>query len=92
MLQQSRSEAVERTMVIRPHDLIEISDLSLLKWNEGNDWVGPSLERTPFVVVRRTERSNQDYIPFGIRGYKHNQREAAFFIKMVLKTSFLLIG
>jgi phosphoribosyl-dephospho-CoA transferase len=65
-------------MEIRPHDLIEISDLSLLKWNERNDWAGPSLERTPFVVVRRAERPNQNDIPVGIRGDNRNQREAAF--------------
>jgi len=65
-------------MEIRPHDLIEISDLSLLKWNEGKVWAAPSLERTPFVVVRRAERPNQDYIPVGIRGDNRNQREAGF--------------
>jgi len=65
-------------MEIRPHDLIEISDLSLLKRNEDNDWSGTSLERTPFVVVRRADRSNQEFIPVGIRGEHRNQREAAF--------------
>ena len=65
-------------MVIRPHDLIEISDVSLLKWNERKVWADPSLERTPFVVVRRAERPNQDYIPVGIRGDNRNQREAGF--------------
>jgi phosphoribosyl-dephospho-CoA transferase len=65
-------------MEIRPHDLIEISDVSLLKWNERKVWADPSLERTPFVVVRRAERPNQDYIPVGIRGDNRNQREAGF--------------
>jgi phosphoribosyl-dephospho-CoA transferase len=75
-------------MVIRPHDLIEISDLSLLKWNEGKDWAGLSLERTPFVVVRRTERPNHDYIPVGIRGYNRNQREAGFLHQNGIKNIF----
>ncbi len=79
-------------MEIRPHDLIEISDLSLLKWNEGNEWAGPSLERTPFVVVRRAERPNQDYLLLEFGEIIAISVKLDTFIKMVLKTSLLLIG
>jgi phosphoribosyl-dephospho-CoA transferase len=64
-------------MEIQPHDLIKISDLSQLKLNEEKEWVAASLRQTPFVVVRRSERTNPDYIPVGIRGVERNQRETA---------------
>ncbi|MEC0182534.1 malonate decarboxylase holo-ACP synthase [Paenibacillus peoriae] len=65
-------------MVIRPHDLIEISNLECLSLNEDKEWVTASLRRTPFVVVRRAEPSADGYIPVGVRGQERNQREAAF--------------
>lgn len=63
-------------MVIQPHDLIKVSDLSQLQWKEDNEWVTASLRRAPFVVVRRAEQTS-DYIPVGIRGEQRNQRQAA---------------
>jgi len=63
-------------MVIQPHDLIKVSDLSLLEWKEDNEWVTASLRSAPFVVVRRAEQTN-DFIPVGIRGEQRNQRQAA---------------
>ena len=63
-------------MVIPPHDLIKVSDLSQLQWNGDNEWVTASLRRTPFVVVRRAEQTS-DFIPVGIRGEQRNQRQAA---------------
>lgn len=63
-------------MVIQPHDLIKVSDLSLLEWKEDNEWVIASLRHAPFVVVRRAEQTS-DFIPVGIRGEQRNQRQAA---------------
>ncbi len=63
-------------MVISPHDLIKVSDLSQLQWNGDNEWVTASIRRTPFVVVRRAEQTG-DFIPVGIRGEQRNQRQAA---------------
>ncbi|MDK8641663.1 malonate decarboxylase holo-ACP synthase [Niallia taxi] len=63
-------------MVIQPHDLLKVSDLSLLEWKEDNEWVTASLRSAPFVVVRRAEQTN-DFIPVGIRGEQRNQRQAA---------------
>lgn len=63
-------------MVIQPHDLLKVSDLSLLQWKEDNEWVTASLRSAPFVVVRRAEQTN-DFIPVGIRGEQRNQRQAA---------------
>ncbi|WP_019913756.1 malonate decarboxylase holo-ACP synthase [Paenibacillus sp. HW567] len=65
-------------MVIRPHDLIEVSDLSYLVMDEEREWVTTSLLRTPFVVVRRAERYQDGSVPVGIRGAQRNQREPAF--------------
>ncbi|MEC4568523.1 malonate decarboxylase holo-ACP synthase [Paenibacillus sp. CMAA1739] len=64
-------------MVIRPHDLIEVSNLKYLSLNEDKEWVTASLRRTPFVVVRRAELLENGCIPVGIRGMERNQREAA---------------
>ena len=63
-------------MVISPHDLIKVSDLSQLQWNGDNEWATASIMRTPFVVVRRAEQTS-DFIPVGIRGEQRNQRQAA---------------
>ena len=63
-------------MVISPHDLIKVSDLSQLQWNGDNEWATASIRRTPFVVVRRAEQTS-DFIPVGIRGEQRNQRQAA---------------
>lgn len=63
-------------MVIQPHDLLKVSDLSQLEWKEDNEWVTASLRNAPFVVVRRAEQTN-DFIPVGIRGEQRNQRQAA---------------
>lgn len=63
-------------MVITPHDLIKVSDLSQLQWIDDNEWVTASIRHTPFVVVRRAEQTS-DFIPVGIRGEQRNQRQAA---------------
>lgn len=63
-------------MVIQPHDLLKVSDPSLLEWKEDNEWVTASLRSAPFVVVRRAEQTS-DFIPVGIRGEQRNQRQAA---------------
>lgn len=63
--------------MIRPHDLIEVSNLKYLSLNEDKEWVTASLRRTPFVVVRRAELLENGCIPVGIRGMERNQREAA---------------
>lgn len=73
-------------MVIQPHDLIEISELSQVDWDGEKEWVSASLRRTPFVVARRSERTNPDYIPVGIRGVERNQRQAAYLNRNGIQT------
>lgn len=64
-------------MVIRTHDLIEVTDLSCLSIEDDKEWTAASLQRTPFVVVRRAEILQNGFIPVGIRGPQRNQRAAA---------------
>lgn len=68
-------------MVIRPHDLIELSDMSALFFPEveGEEpgWVKDSLRHAPYVVVRRAPFSASGHIPVGIRGGERNQRLGA---------------
>ncbi|WP_339313749.1 malonate decarboxylase holo-ACP synthase [Paenibacillus sp. FSL M7-0896] len=65
-------------MVIRTHDLIEVSSLSCLRSEEVPMWAAASLKQTPFVVGRRAEPLQDGSIPVGIRGTERNQRHAAF--------------
>lgn len=69
-------------MVIRPHDLIELSDITALSFteveDEGLEWVKDSLRQAPFVVVRRAPFSGSGHIPVGIRGDQRSQRMGAY--------------
>ncbi|MBM7585382.1 phosphoribosyl-dephospho-CoA transferase [Bacillus pakistanensis] len=68
-------------MELAPHDLLEISDSSdLVIHSPMPDWVKTSLDRAPFVVVRRA-RAPKNQIAVGIRGKQRNQRFAAFLPK-----------
>ncbi|MHA6530132.1 malonate decarboxylase holo-ACP synthase [Paenibacillus sp. BAC0078] len=64
-------------MVIRTHDLIEVTDPACISTAEDKEWAAASIRRTPFVVVRRAEHPEDGSIPVGIRGAQRNQREAA---------------
>ncbi|MDV6378576.1 malonate decarboxylase holo-ACP synthase [Sporosarcina sp. GW1-11] len=65
-------------MEVNPHDLLEIACQSdLISFSPQPDWVGLSLDRAPFVVVRRA-RSAEGLISVGVRGEKRNERFAAF--------------
>ncbi|PIC63202.1 hypothetical protein CSV79_13075 [Sporosarcina sp. P13] len=65
-------------MEVNPHDLLEIACKSdLISYSPQPDWVGLSLDRAPFVVVRRA-RSAEGFISVGVRGEKRNERFAAF--------------
>lgn len=64
-------------MVIRPHDLIEVSRVEHIVIDEKDDWVAEALNVAPYVVVRRGEAGYNGQIPVGIRGKKRNQRQAA---------------
>lgn len=65
-------------MFMRIHDLLEIdaelflqADAALLPW------VGASVRKTPYVVVRRGPLSEQN-IPVGVRGAQRSERWAGF--------------
>jgi phosphoribosyl-dephospho-CoA transferase len=62
---------------IRTHDLLEIDAGRFLLVDPSTPgWVGETLRRTPFVVVRRGPVSAQE-IPVGVRGACRSERWAA---------------
>lgn len=65
-------------MELEPHDILHInSDRLIACCPSQPGWMSQSLTRAPFVVVRRAEwQSGQ--IPVGIRGFRRNERIAAF--------------
>jgi phosphoribosyl-dephospho-CoA transferase len=76
---------------MRIHDLLEID---VARFPQAlPDWVQESLQRAPFVVVRRGNLTD-DEIPVGIRGALRNERWATFcprrLIKRVLTPEALL--
>ena len=69
---------------MRAHDLLQISglaDLVYVGWDLPEKrcplWVEGSLERAPFVVVRRANLFD-GMIPVGVRGSSRQQRSAAY--------------
>jgi hypothetical protein len=69
---------------MRAHDLLQISglaDLVYVGWDLPEKrcplWVERSLERAPFVVVRRANLFD-GMIPVGVRGSSRQQRSAAY--------------
>ena len=53
------------------------------RWPEAEAWVAESLERAPWVVVRR-ERA-PDAVAIGVRGTKRSERFAAFISRMDIR-------
>jgi phosphoribosyl-dephospho-CoA transferase len=62
---------------MRPHDLLRLKDGAQLTPVIQPAWAIRSLQRAPFVVVRRATIDN-DLIPVGIRGETRDQRHATF--------------
>jgi phosphoribosyl-dephospho-CoA transferase len=61
-------------MEVTPHDLLRISDgRDLVYLTDAPDWVAVSLERAPYVVVRRI-LSSREMVPVGVRGPERHQR------------------
>lgn len=61
-----------------PHDLLELGSPGALVWAEPPPaWVGASLARAPFVVVRRAARRGA-LVPVGVRGERREERFAAW--------------
>ncbi len=58
---------------MRPHDLLRLTPHAELIADDLPDWVGPSLARAAFVVVRRAEIQG-DLIPIGVRGTTRSER------------------
>jgi phosphoribosyl-dephospho-CoA transferase len=64
-------------MEVRVHDLLRLRDpKDLVTDGSTPDWVWTSLERAPWVVVRRAI-CNGPLVPVGVRGFTRGQRFAA---------------
>jgi phosphoribosyl-dephospho-CoA transferase len=63
-------------MPARIHDLLEIDVARFLREQATPRWVTASLQRIPFVVVRRGVEMD-DAIPVGVRGARRSERWAA---------------
>jgi len=60
------------------HALLRLGDFHALQWEGGRpDWAQASLQRVPWVVVRRS-RHGPSVIPVGVRGALRHQRGAAW--------------
>jgi len=71
---------------VRTHDLLEVDANVFIAGNpSAPGWVDEALRKTPFVVVRRGQTTDQE-IPIGVRGAERNQRWAAFCHPTSLKT------
>jgi phosphoribosyl-dephospho-CoA transferase len=73
-------ESGDRLTVLLAHDLLQISgdaDVVCVGEQRRPFWVTDSLERAPFVVVRRSG-SVDGLIPIGVRGSMRNQRFGAY--------------
>jgi phosphoribosyl-dephospho-CoA transferase len=63
---------------IRPHDLIRLdAPGQLVDDSPGPPWLHASLERAPWVVVRRVA-ARDGLVPVGIRGATRDQRQASW--------------
>ena len=62
---------------MRPHDLLRLKDGAQLTPVIQPAWAIRSLQRAPFVVMRRATIDG-DFIPIGIRGETRDERHAAF--------------
>lgn len=55
------------------HDLVRIDPATAARWNDAPSWVRASLERAPWVVVRRGPATTTD-VPIGVRGATRAER------------------
>jgi phosphoribosyl-dephospho-CoA transferase len=60
---------------VQVHDLLRVDPAVASRWPDADAWVAESLERAPWVVVRR-ERT-YPAIPIGVRGTRRSERFAA---------------
>jgi phosphoribosyl-dephospho-CoA transferase len=60
-------------MILRPHDLLRLSDLAGLL--DASDWVRSTFSRTPWVVVRRGD-APAGRVAAGVRGDDRSHRYA----------------
>ncbi|WP_144552487.1 malonate decarboxylase holo-ACP synthase [Bacillus sp. X1(2014)] len=64
-------------MALEPHDLLKINPKDIISHSFIPEWVVHSLEKAPFVVVRRAH-APKGQAAIGIRGKERNQRFGAF--------------
>jgi len=65
-------------MELKPHDLVKIRGVGeLISTQPLPDWAIDSLDKTPFVVVRRAEFL-ENFLPIGIRGNSRGERLGAY--------------
>ena len=61
--------------VTNVHDLVRVDPNIGSRWPHAETWIAPSLQRAPWVVVRREQTA--DAITIGIRGVRRAERFAA---------------
>lgn len=71
------SPLVLRAVELKPHDLLRVRDARDLLGEASPTWVERSLERAPWVVVRRA-LPREGQVPVGVRGELREQRFAAW--------------
>ncbi|KAB2336670.1 malonate decarboxylase holo-ACP synthase [Cytobacillus depressus] len=64
-------------MALEPHDLLKINPKDIISHSLIPAWVVHSLEKAPFVVVRRVH-APKGQVSIGIRGKERNERFGAF--------------
>jgi phosphoribosyl-dephospho-CoA transferase len=74
----TRAERPGGAAELLPHDLVELASPEALVLDAAAPgWVGPSLARAPFAVVRRAARRGA-LVPVGVRGSSRGERLAAW--------------
>jgi phosphoribosyl-dephospho-CoA transferase len=72
------------------HTLLRVAQMDALVWDgdgPAEDWVFPSLQRAPWVVIRRSQSRNGMW-PVGVRGGLRTQRSAAWLPNSALQDFF----
>jgi phosphoribosyl-dephospho-CoA transferase len=64
-------------MALEPHDLLKVNPRDIISHSLIPEWVIHSLEKAPFVVVRRVH-APEGQAAIGVRGKKRNERFGAF--------------
>jgi phosphoribosyl-dephospho-CoA transferase len=72
-------------VVLQVHDLARIDPRVPDTWIGAESWVADSLQRAPWVVVRRAR--NERSIPVGVRGARRSQRFAASIVPADVRES-----